>query len=129
MGQTYFQKGFNLKAAVRPVLAQSYHSAVVDRLKELDYRGRAGDLTLDLIRFGPVVRAVKSVWPQIRPSRNGQHRKPAVPPAVPVAIEGNGVVTHNGTPSDNGEPSSNGNGASSHNVTAGDPKPLEQQRG
>ncbi len=53
MGQTYFQKGFNLKAAVRPVLAQSYHSKVVDRLKELDYRARAGELTLKLAReFG-----------------------------------------------------------------------------
>ena len=25
-GQTYFQKGFNLKAVVGPVLAQSYHT-------------------------------------------------------------------------------------------------------
>jgi len=33
--QTYFQKGFNLKKVVGPVLAQSYHSKVVDRLKEL----------------------------------------------------------------------------------------------
>ncbi len=53
MSQTYFQKGFNLKAVVRPVLAQSYHSRVVDRLKELDYRARAGDLALRLAReFG-----------------------------------------------------------------------------
>ena len=37
---TYFQKGFNLKDVVRPVLAASYHSRVVDRLKELiKYRG------------------------------------------------------------------------------------------
>jgi 4-hydroxy-3-methylbut-2-en-1-yl diphosphate reductase len=53
VSQTYFQKGFNLKAAVRPILAQSYHSRVVDRLKELDYRARAGDVTLKLAReFG-----------------------------------------------------------------------------
>jgi 4-hydroxy-3-methylbut-2-enyl diphosphate reductase len=53
VSQTYFQKGFNLKAAVRPVLAQSYHSRVVDRLKELDYRARAGDVVLKLAReFG-----------------------------------------------------------------------------
>ena len=53
MGETYFQKGFGLKAAVGPVLAQSYHSAVVDRLKELDYRARAGELELKLAReFG-----------------------------------------------------------------------------
>jgi 4-hydroxy-3-methylbut-2-en-1-yl diphosphate reductase len=53
VSQTYFQKGFNLKAAVRPVLAQSYHSQVVDRLKELHYAARAGDLVLKLAReFG-----------------------------------------------------------------------------
>jgi len=53
VSQTYFQKGFNLKAVVRPVLAQSYHSRVVDRLKELEYRARAGDMALKLAReFG-----------------------------------------------------------------------------
>jgi len=53
MGQTYFQKGFNLKAVVGPVLAQNYHSQVVRRLKELDYVARAGDLVLRLAReFG-----------------------------------------------------------------------------
>ncbi len=53
MSQTYFQKGFNLKAVVRPVLAQSYHSRVVDRLKELGYRTRAGEIALKLAReFG-----------------------------------------------------------------------------
>src|SRR5688572_7859809 len=35
MSETYFQKGFNLKAVVGPVLAESYHSSVVDRLKAL----------------------------------------------------------------------------------------------
>jgi 4-hydroxy-3-methylbut-2-en-1-yl diphosphate reductase len=51
--QTYFQKGFNLKAAVRPVLAQSYHSSVVDRLKTLGYSARAGDVRVKLAReFG-----------------------------------------------------------------------------
>jgi len=51
--QTYFQKGFNLKAVVRPVLAQSYHSGVVDRLKELGYSARAGEVRLKLAReFG-----------------------------------------------------------------------------
>jgi 4-hydroxy-3-methylbut-2-enyl diphosphate reductase len=50
---TYFQKGFNLKAAVRPVLAQNYHSQVVERLKELDYAARAGDVVLRMAReFG-----------------------------------------------------------------------------
>ncbi|HSD30194.1 MAG TPA: 4-hydroxy-3-methylbut-2-enyl diphosphate reductase [Vicinamibacteria bacterium] len=51
--QTYFQKGFNLKAQVRPVLAQSYHSKVVDRLKELGYSARAGEVRVKLAReFG-----------------------------------------------------------------------------
>ena len=51
--QTYFQKGFNLKKVVGPVLAQSYHSRVVDRLKELGYVARAGDVTVKLAReFG-----------------------------------------------------------------------------
>ena len=50
---TYFQKGFNLKDAVRPVLAASYHSRVVDRLKDLGYVARAGDLRVKLAReFG-----------------------------------------------------------------------------
>ncbi len=53
MGQTYFQKGFNLKAVVGPVLAQNYHSEVVERLKRLDHVARAGDLVLRLAReFG-----------------------------------------------------------------------------
>jgi 4-hydroxy-3-methylbut-2-enyl diphosphate reductase len=52
-GQTYFQKGFNLKEQVRPVLAASYHSRVVDRLKELRYSARAGDVRVKLAReFG-----------------------------------------------------------------------------
>ncbi len=53
MSQTYFQKGFNLKSVVGPVLAQNYHSAVVNRLKEMDNFVRAGDLRLKLAReFG-----------------------------------------------------------------------------
>jgi 4-hydroxy-3-methylbut-2-enyl diphosphate reductase len=53
VSETYFQKGFNLKAAVGPVLAQSYHSSVVDRLKELGHEARAGDLRLKLaLEFG-----------------------------------------------------------------------------
>ena len=53
MTQTYFQKGFGLGSTVGPVLAQSYHSQVVDRLKELSYAGRAGDVVLKLAReFG-----------------------------------------------------------------------------
>jgi 4-hydroxy-3-methylbut-2-enyl diphosphate reductase len=51
--QTYFQKGFNLKKVVGPVLSESYDSTVVNRLKELGHRARAGDLQVKLAReFG-----------------------------------------------------------------------------
>jgi 4-hydroxy-3-methylbut-2-en-1-yl diphosphate reductase len=50
---TYFQKGFDLKKVVGPVLAQSYHSRVVDQLKELGYAARAGEVRVKLAReFG-----------------------------------------------------------------------------
>ncbi|HVQ31378.1 MAG TPA: 4-hydroxy-3-methylbut-2-enyl diphosphate reductase, partial [Vicinamibacteria bacterium] len=49
----YFQKGFNLKKVVEPVLAQNYASEVVETLKNLGYVARAGELTLKLAReFG-----------------------------------------------------------------------------
>jgi 4-hydroxy-3-methylbut-2-enyl diphosphate reductase len=51
--QTYFQKGFNLKGVVAPRLAASYHSRVVERLKELGYVARAGEVRVKLAReFG-----------------------------------------------------------------------------
>jgi 4-hydroxy-3-methylbut-2-enyl diphosphate reductase len=53
VSQTYFQKGFGLRAAVGPVLSQSYDSGVVDRLRELGHTARAGDVVLKLAReFG-----------------------------------------------------------------------------
>jgi 4-hydroxy-3-methylbut-2-en-1-yl diphosphate reductase len=53
MSETYFQKGFGLRATVGPVLSQSYASAVVDRLRSLDHSARAGDVVLKLAReFG-----------------------------------------------------------------------------
>jgi 4-hydroxy-3-methylbut-2-enyl diphosphate reductase len=53
LASQYFQKGFGLKAAVAPVLQESYRSEVVERFRELDYRVRAGDLELSLAReFG-----------------------------------------------------------------------------
>jgi len=53
VSETYFQKGFGLKAAVGPVLSQNYASAVVDRLRALGHAARAGDVTLKLAReFG-----------------------------------------------------------------------------
>ena len=51
--QTYFQKGFKLKKVVGPVLTASYASGVVDRLKELGHRARAGEVRVKLAReFG-----------------------------------------------------------------------------
>ena len=53
MSDTYFQKGFGLKATVGPTLARSYRSAVIERLKELGYDAAAGDLRVKLAReFG-----------------------------------------------------------------------------
>jgi 4-hydroxy-3-methylbut-2-enyl diphosphate reductase len=53
VSQTYFQKGFNLKAVVGPVLARNYHSALVDRIREMGSAACAGDLTIRLAReFG-----------------------------------------------------------------------------
>jgi len=53
MNQRSFQKGFSLKHLVAPVLAASYGSPIVDRLRELGYQARAGDVTIKLAReFG-----------------------------------------------------------------------------
>src|SRR5262245_57901229 len=53
MSDTYFQKGFGLKATVGPALARSYRSTVVEQLKELGYDAVAGDLRIKLAReFG-----------------------------------------------------------------------------
>jgi 4-hydroxy-3-methylbut-2-enyl diphosphate reductase len=50
---TYFQKGFNLKKGVGPVLQASYDSSVVERLKQLGYAARAGEVRVKLAReFG-----------------------------------------------------------------------------
>jgi 4-hydroxy-3-methylbut-2-enyl diphosphate reductase len=53
VSQTYFQKGFGLRAAVGPLLSESYDSRLVDRLRELGHIARAGEMTLKLAReFG-----------------------------------------------------------------------------
>jgi 4-hydroxy-3-methylbut-2-enyl diphosphate reductase len=53
VSQTYFQKGFGLKASVGPVLSQNYDSQVVERLKELNNEARAGSVVFKLAReFG-----------------------------------------------------------------------------
>jgi len=53
MKEIYFQKGFGLKLALGPVLAQNYGSTAVKRLKELGYDATAGDMRVKLAReFG-----------------------------------------------------------------------------
>jgi 4-hydroxy-3-methylbut-2-enyl diphosphate reductase len=53
VSQTYFQKGFNLKSVVGPILQRNYHSDVVVRVREMGSSVRAGELTLKLAReFG-----------------------------------------------------------------------------
>jgi 4-hydroxy-3-methylbut-2-enyl diphosphate reductase len=48
-----FRKGLDLKHEVAGVLAESYHSALVQRIKEHDYRYESGRLTVHLAReFG-----------------------------------------------------------------------------
>jgi 4-hydroxy-3-methylbut-2-en-1-yl diphosphate reductase len=46
--QTYFRKGFGLKAEVRPLIEAEYHSALVDRIRSQGCRRTFGDLTVRL---------------------------------------------------------------------------------
>jgi 4-hydroxy-3-methylbut-2-enyl diphosphate reductase len=49
----YFQKGFGLKSEVGPVLARTYQSPVVERLKSIGYEAAAGGLSIKLAKeFG-----------------------------------------------------------------------------
>src|SRR5437667_10590037 len=53
MSSLIFRKGLDLKHAVAGMLADNYHSALVDRIKADDFVFRAGRLTLHLAReFG-----------------------------------------------------------------------------
>src|SRR5437899_1344706 len=53
MPSLVFRKGLDLKHAVAGMLADNYHSALVDRIKADDFVFRAGRLTLHLAReFG-----------------------------------------------------------------------------
>src|SRR5689334_12321255 len=53
MPSLIFRKGLDLKHAVSGMLAESYHSAIVDRIKAEDFTHRAGRLTVYLAReFG-----------------------------------------------------------------------------
>src|SRR5919197_6067814 len=53
MASLIFRKGLDLKNAVAGMLADNYHSAIVDRIKAEDFTYRSGRLTLHLAReFG-----------------------------------------------------------------------------
>ncbi len=66
----YYPRGFGLKAAIAPVLAADYHSAIVARLKESGHTLTVGDLTFRLAReFGfcyGVDRAVEYAYEACR---------------------------------------------------------------
>ena len=51
--QTYFRKGFGLKARVRPIIESEYHSGLVERIRSRGYTDRFGDVTVRLAQhFG-----------------------------------------------------------------------------
>jgi 4-hydroxy-3-methylbut-2-enyl diphosphate reductase len=53
LSELYFQKGFGLKSEVGPVLARTYQSTVVERLKSIGYEAGAGTLHFKLAKeFG-----------------------------------------------------------------------------
>src|SRR5947207_6555159 len=53
MPSLIFRKGLDLKHAVAGMLADNYHSALVDQIKSADFTHRAGRLTVHLAReFG-----------------------------------------------------------------------------
>src|SRR6478735_8237999 len=53
MEQTYYQKGFGLRAEVRAQLQETYRSQIVDFMRANDFRLKAGELTFLLaIEFG-----------------------------------------------------------------------------
>src|SRR6185436_1337950 len=45
MDRTYFQKGFGLRAEVRPQLQENYRSSIVDLMRANGFRYEAGGLT------------------------------------------------------------------------------------
>ena len=48
MEETYFRKGFGLKAEVKPVIDAEYHSALVERIRARGYTDTFGDVTVKL---------------------------------------------------------------------------------
>src|SRR5213592_1792765 len=66
MDQMYFQKGFGLRAEIRPQLRENYRSQIVDLMRANGYRLEAGGLTFLLaMEFGfcyGVERAVEYAY-------------------------------------------------------------------
>ncbi|MDT8370040.1 MAG: 4-hydroxy-3-methylbut-2-enyl diphosphate reductase, partial [Longimicrobiales bacterium] len=53
MEQTYFRKGFGLKAEVKPLIDSEYHSAIVERIRARGYEDTLGDISVRLAQeFG-----------------------------------------------------------------------------
>ncbi len=53
MKDTYFRKGFGLKAEVKPIIESEYHSALLERIRSRAYADRFGDVTVRLAKdFG-----------------------------------------------------------------------------
>ena len=51
--QTYFRKGFGLKATVKPLIDAEYQSALVERIRSRGYRDQFGDVSVRLAKdFG-----------------------------------------------------------------------------
>jgi 4-hydroxy-3-methylbut-2-en-1-yl diphosphate reductase len=48
MEDTYFRKGFGLKAEVKPMIDAEYHSALVERIRSRGYTDTFGDVTVRL---------------------------------------------------------------------------------
>ncbi len=70
MEQTYFRKGFGLKAEVRPLIEAEYHSAIVERIRSRGYEDQVGDIHVRLANeFGfcyGVDRAVDYAYETVR---------------------------------------------------------------
>src|SRR4026207_2500516 len=66
MDQTYFQKGFGLRAEIRPQLRETYRSQIVEVMRANGFRLQGGDLTFLLaMEFGfgyGVERAVEYAY-------------------------------------------------------------------
>lgn len=53
MEQTYFRKGFGLKAEIKPLIDSEYQSALVEQIRSLGYESRFEDVTVRLAKdFG-----------------------------------------------------------------------------